>query len=144
MDYRTQVIPIAGLLATIACAGYQVAQLNAQSAFPAGFDVAAATLVEVRDAGGQAVLRGQFGTANGGRERHAALGPAGADTRVMGEAELEPREIEVSIRNAAPRATYTVVIDGREIGTLTTNRHGRGELDVDAGTFAAASGGRCS
>ena len=58
MDKR-QIIPAAGLLATVVAAVYMVVQLNGQTAQPTA-DLTNAALAEVRNAQGQAILSGQF------------------------------------------------------------------------------------
>ena len=136
---HNQVIPVAGLLATMAFAVYTVAQLNAQTQTPTGNFTNAAT-AEVRDAQGQIVLRGQFQLAeeeDDDVERKAKLEPAGADTDASGEAEVEfakaspaTQEIEFSVRNVAPGAAFTFVIDGVDVATATSDSRGRAEVEL--------------
>jgi hypothetical protein len=94
----------------------------------------------VRDAQGQAVLRGQFQLADeedDDVERKAKLTPAGSDTDAVGEAEVEfakaspsTQEIEFSVRNVAPGATFTFVIDGVDVATATSDSRGRAEVEL--------------
>ena len=142
---QTQLIPAIGLAAIVAMSGYHVAQLAAQG-LPAGADLSNAATVELRDAQGAAVLRGQFAaveSTDGEQERHAALGPAGADTDAAGEAEVEvsrssagvlQQEVEIEVSNVAPNATWTLVIDGNTVGTLTSDSKGHGELEIESGS----------
>ena len=103
-------------------------------------DVSEANVVEIRDSRGAAVLTGEFRSrtdAVGNIEKDAALRDA-RDHRVIGEVEIEipaegrpdrRRELEVDIIELAPRATFTVVVDDREVGRFTTDD--RGSIDVE-------------
>ena len=79
MTEKRQLIPLAGLLATIAIAGYMVVQRNAQAA---SANLTNAVTAAVRDAQGQVVLRGQFVA---GEE----LATITADRRGRAEVELD-------------------------------------------------------
>ena len=140
MSNKRQIIPIAGLLATIAIAVYFVVQLNAQGTGPSG-NLTNAAVAEVRNAQGQVVLQGQFAQADEDDddvERKAVLKPTGIDADAAGEAEVEfartspsVQEVEFSITGVEVGSTLTFVIDGQEIGTATADRKGRAELEVD-------------
>jgi hypothetical protein len=139
MDKR-QLIPAAGLLATVAAAGYMVVQLNGQTAQPTA-DFTNAAVAEVRNAQGQAILSGHFQLVDEDDddvERKAVLAPAGIDADATGEAEVEFRksapaeqEVEFSVRNVAPGAVLTFVIDGTEVATATADGRGRAEAELD-------------
>src|SRR5688572_10571219 len=91
MGHRIQIIPVAGMAATLGLAAYMVTQLHAQATVTAG-DFTNAAMAEVYDGQGQIVLRGQFALSDDDDddvERKAALRPAGADTDAAGEAEVE-------------------------------------------------------
>lgn len=135
-----EVMPIAGVLGTIVVAFYLVVQLNGQQ--PAGMtaDFTNATTGEVRDAQGQVVLRGQFVVGEDGDEieRKTALEPTGVDADAAGDAEVEfakstpaTQEVEFSVRNAQAGRAYTFVIDGSEVATVTADRRGRAEVELD-------------
>lgn len=140
MKNRRQLIPIVGLIVTMAVAVYMVVQLNGQEAPPAG-DFSNAATAEVRDAQGQVVLRGQFALADEDDddiERKATLQATGADADANGEAEVEfakaapaKQEIEFSVRNVQAGAVYTFVIDGVDVATATADKRGRAEVDLD-------------
>jgi hypothetical protein len=140
MSNKRQIIPIAGLLATIAIAIYFVVQLNAQGTGPSG-NLTNAAVAEVRNAQGQVVLQGQFAQADEDDddvERKAVLKPTGIDADAAGEAEVEfartspaVQEVEFSVSGVEVGSTLTFVIDGQEIGTATADRRGRAELEVD-------------
>jgi hypothetical protein len=147
MNDTRQIIPIAGLVATIAMSIYMVAQLHAQVA---ARDFSNAALAEVHDAQGQILLRGQFTAVedeDGDIERKARLEPAGADTDAAGEAEVEvsrdtsaTQEVEFSVRNLEPATALIFVIDGQEISRATVDRRGRAEVELDiAAPRSAAS-----
>ena len=142
MRDKKQWIPAAGFFATATYALYMVAQLGAQEPKqPVTGDFSAAAVAEVRDAQGQVILRGQFAPVvepDDDVERKAVLRPAGSDADATGDAEVEvtttppiEQEIEFSIRNVAPGAVVTFVIDGREIGTAKADRRGRAELEIE-------------
>jgi hypothetical protein len=138
-----QWIPLSGLLTTIAASAYMVVQLSAQGA---AVDLTNASLVTVRDAQGQVVLQGQFTAKEGdGRpERKAALTAAGASTTASGEAEIEfgqngPEEIEFSVENLPPGATFTFVVDGADVASATTDKRGRAEVELDVPRPATAA-----
>ena len=149
MHDTRQIIPVAGLLATMAAAVYMVVQLSAQGAIPAG-DFTNAAVAEVRDAQGQVVLRGSFqqtDEADDDIERKAVLAVAGADADARGEAEVEfskdapaKQEVEFSVRNVAPGTVLTFAIDGVDVATATADGRGRAAVELDVampGTAAA-------
>ena len=118
-----------------------VVQLSAQSTSVQAGDYRSASIAAVHDAQGQAVIRGRFELVeedDDDTERKAPLEPAGADTDASGEAEVEysnanaaEQEVEFSIRNLEPGASYTLVIDGTAVGTVKTDQKGRAEFDLD-------------
>jgi hypothetical protein len=141
MTDRRQIIPVAGLVATMAGAGYMVVQLHAQTR-PAG-DFSNAVVAEVHDAQGRAVLRGQFALTDeqdDDTERAAELTATGVDADARGDAEVEvekdspaQQEIEFNVANLEPGMRVTFVIDGEAVGQATVNRSGRAELEVEIG-----------
>jgi hypothetical protein len=140
MGSRRQWIPAGGLLATVVAAAYAVVQLNGQAQPPTGDFTNAATAF-VRDAQGQTVLQGQFMAPveeDGGLERRATLTPAGSDADAAGEAEVEfaktgatKQEVEFTVRNLQPDATYVFAIDGTDVASAKTNRQGRADIELD-------------
>lgn len=149
MKYGRQVIPLAGLAATVAVAAYMVVQLSGQtSAVTADFTSAARA--EVRDAQGQVLLSGAFQPVqedDDDVERKAVLAPAGPDPDAAGEAEVEfartkpaNQEVEFSVHNLAPGTVVTFVVDGTEVGTATVDTRGRAEIELEV--RAPAAGGR--
>ena len=140
MKNKMQVIPVAGLLCTVAVVAYMVVHLNAQSSAPTG-DFTQASVAEVRDAQGQIVLRGQFAVAeeeDDDIERKAALQQTGVDADAAGEAEVEfakaaptVQEVEFAARNLQPGATFTFVIDGQDLATATADRSGNAEIELE-------------
>lgn len=139
MRNKRQIVPFAGLVATMAIAAYMVIELNGQAGTAADFTNA--VTAEVRDAQGQVVLRGQFVLADeddDDTERKATLEPTGIDADAAGEAEVEfskaapaEQEVEFSVRNLTAGASYTFVIDGTDVATATADRRGRAEAEVD-------------
>ncbi len=143
MSDKRQVISIAGLLLTMGFAIYMVVQLNAQGSSNVSGDFTNAAVAEVRDAQGQMVLQGQFAAApaddDDETERKAALKPTGVDADAEGEAEVEfakagatTQEIEFSATGLQPGATFTFIIDGRDIATANADDRGRVEVELEA------------
>jgi hypothetical protein len=142
MGNRIQIIPVAGLAATLGLTAYMVTQLHAQQPAPvtAG-DFTNAAVAEVYDGQGQVVLRGQFALTDEDDddiERKAVLRPAGAAADVTGEAEVEfakttpmLQEIEFSVRNLGTGTVVRFVIDNQVLGEATVDRRGRAKLDID-------------
>jgi hypothetical protein len=148
MQNTRRLIPIAGLVATMAVVGYVVVQLNGQAASTTG-DFRNAAIAEVRDAQGQLILSGSFELVpedDEDVERRATLAPTGSDTDAAGEAEVEfakadpkDQEVEFSVRNVQPGATYTFVIDGTEVAKATADRSGKAEIELDVKIATATS-----
>jgi hypothetical protein len=140
MQTPSQLIPLGGLLATIAAAAYAVVQLSGQTQMPTG-DFTNAATAQVRDAQGQIVLQGDFTPPveeDGELERRASLAATGVDADASGEAEIEfaksapsEQEVEFTVQNLPPRASVTFVIDGTDVATATTDSRGRAEAEVD-------------
>jgi hypothetical protein len=137
---RRQTLPVAGPLATIVAAAYMVVQLHAQASEP--IDLRNVATAELRDAQGQVVLSGPFMLDDEDDtddvERKAALQPAGSDPDAAGVAEVEfarerpvEQEVEFSGRNLQPGASYTLVLDGRDVITGVAERDGDLDLDRD-------------
>ena len=145
MSNKRQIIPIAGLLATIAIAIYFVVQLNAQGTGPSG-NLTNAAVAEVKNAQGQVVLQGQFAQADEDDddvERKAVLKPTGIDADAAGEAEVEfartspaVQEVEFSISGVEIGSTFDV----RHRRAGDRHRHGRspGSGGVGSGRQDAA------
>ncbi len=139
MDKR-QIIPAAGLVATAVAAVYMVVQLTGQTLQPTA-DFTNAVLAEVRNAHGEAILSGQFQLVeeeDNDVERKATLAPTGVDADAAGEAEIEfskaapaEQEVEFSVRNIAPGAVLTFVIDGTDVATATADTRGRADVELD-------------
>lgn len=140
MKVSYQSLPMIGLLFTMAAAVYMVVLVNAQERMAGDFTTA--VTAEVRDGQGQIVLRGEFSAAaedDDEVERRASLAPTGVDADAAGEAEVEfdkarpvSQEVEFTGRNLQPGAAYALLIDGREIGSVTADARGRasGEWQV--------------
>jgi hypothetical protein len=148
MTNRREWLPAAGLLATMGIAIYMVVQLTAQSA-PLTGDFSNAANAEVRDAQGQVILSGPFAAVDEEDEdieRKAALKPTGIDPDAAGEAEVEfakagaaEQEIEFSIRNVQPGATFTFGIDGHDVATAKADSRGRAEVEIDVKSAPAGA-----
>jgi hypothetical protein len=92
------------------------------------------------------VLQGQFQPVqeeDDDIERKAIQSATGADADASGEAEVEypkdapsEQEVEFSVENLQPGATFTLVIDGQDVATTTTDREGKAEIELTFGQAA--------
>ena len=107
-----------------------------------------AHLVEIRDHRGVTVLSGELRSRKdvlGNIEKDAALADRRGE-RVIGEIEVEipaasrenrRPELEVDIIGLPPAATFTVVIDDREVGRFTTDDRGSIDQELQEGEMPA-------
>lgn len=137
-----QWIAIAGLFATMGAAAYMVVRVGAQTASGVTGDFTNAAVAEVRDAQARTVLQGQFAVVqeeDDDTERKAPLKPTGIDADASGEAEVEyaktgtatTQEVEFSAKGLDPGATFTFVIDGQTIATVTADKRGNATAEID-------------
>jgi hypothetical protein len=110
-----------------------------------------AHIVEIRDAGGQAVLSGEFRSrtdAAGNVEKDAALLDARGH-QVLGEIELEfpdkkridrRPELEVDVMGLPPSQLFTVVVDNQPVGIFRTDDRGSADLEVQEGELLHGRG----
>jgi hypothetical protein len=140
MNDMRQMIPAIGLLGMGMAVVYMVVQLSAQTTRPTA-DFTNAAVAEVRDAQGQVILSGQFRLVDDEDddvERKATLAPTGIDADAAGETEVEfskaaptEQEVEFAVRNVAPGAVLTFVIDGTDVATATADARGRAKVELD-------------
>jgi hypothetical protein len=139
---KRQWIPLAGLFATMGAAAYLVVQVMAQAPVTVTGDFRNAAVAEVRDAQSRTVLQGQFAAVeeeDDDTERKAPLKPTGVDADASGEAEVEfaktgnvtTQEVEFSAKGLEPGATFSFVIDGQTIATVTADRRGQAKAELD-------------
>ena len=139
---KRQWIPLAGLFATMGVAAYMVVQVMAQAPATVTGDFRNAAVAEVRDAQSRTVLQGQFAAVeeeDDDTERKAPLKPTGVDADASGEAEVEfaktgnvtTQEVEFSAKGLEPGATFSFVIDGQTIATVTADRRGQAKAELD-------------
>lgn len=142
MIEKRQMLPAAGLLATIVAAAYVVVQLNAQGPTAEPIDLRNVATAELKDAQGLIVLSGTFMLDDEDDaedvERKAALQPITPGVKALGVAEVEyarqqpvEQEVEFSGRNLQPGVRYALVLDGREVISGVAERDGELELDMD-------------
>ena len=146
MRKRSRMFVMAGALLTVGgvTSAWLADTLDAQSvALPRDTgDLSNASTVEVKDSNGSVVLMGHFVDVpedDDDLERKAELRGSGTSDRATGQAEIEisktdnqlDQEVEVSVSNLAPGATYAVFVDGKQLGTFQTNNNGAGELELD-------------
>jgi len=132
-----------GLAVTAALASVWVqGTIAAEASLPADVgDLSNASTVEIKDNSGAVVLRGhllEIPEDDDDLERKATLAGSGPTAKATGQAEVEvsktnnrvDQEVEVSVSNLAPGATYAVFIDAKQLGTFQTNQNGKAELEL--------------
>jgi hypothetical protein len=135
------VMVVTGGLASVWLEDTIVAQSNEASLPEDVGDLSNATTIEVKDSTGTVVLRGHFVDSpedDDDVERKATLTGSGTTAKATGEAEIEvsrnnnrlDQEVEVSVSNLAPAATYTVFVDAKQLGTFQTNGNGKAEMEL--------------
>jgi len=149
MSKRTRLIPLLCTLLTVGgiTSIRLVDTLHAQeNTLPAETgDLSNASTVEVKEASGAVVLSGHLVEVpedDDDLERKAELTGSGTSAKATGLVEVEvsktnnrlDQEVEVSVSNLTPGATYAVFIDGRQLGTFQTNKAGSGKLELDTPT----------
>ena len=132
-------VPAVVIVAVIAVTGYVVARFNGQEPIQSA-DFRNAATAEIRDSTGQVVLRGTFKLVeeeDDDIERKAALA-ATTGGEAMGEAEVEfatempaDQEVEFTARGLVAGATYTLVVDGREVATVAADPRGRIAIELE-------------
>jgi hypothetical protein len=134
------VMLVTGGIASVWLADTIAAQSNESSLPEDVGDLSNATTVEVKDSTGTVVLKGHFVDSpedDDDVERKATLTGSGATANATGAAEIEvsrnnnllDQEVEVSVSNLAPAATYTVFVDATQLGTFQTNKNGKAEME---------------
>ncbi len=126
-------------VALIAGGGYAVARFNPQEAILSA-DFRNAATAEIRDSGGDVVLRGTFilvEEEDDDIERKAALAPP-AGGQVVGEAEVEfatemptDQEVEFAARELTAGVTYRLVVDGRQVASVVADPRGRIAVELE-------------
>jgi hypothetical protein len=124
-------------------AGPVAAQKPAPAAFlPADLaDLTNAKVIEVKDSKGEAVLCGRLvrqADADEELEKEAELIACGESTKASGEAEIEVKkksgvlmqEVELSLLDLVPAATYSIHIDSKQVGTFQSDKAGRAEVEL--------------
>lgn len=132
-------VPAAVTIAVIAVTAYVVARFNGQQTIQSA-DFRKAATAEIRDSTGKVVLRGTFMLVeeeDDDIERKAALALT-TGGEVMGEAEVEfatempvDQEVEFAARGLEVGATYTLVVDGREVASVVADPRGRIAIELD-------------
>jgi hypothetical protein len=103
-------------------------------------DLSNAAEVEVRDSSGQAVLRGRLEVDEdeADKEKKGRL-TATAEGAGAGEAEVEVRrnssgavvrqEVEIKVEKLAAGASFTIHVDGKQVGSITTDAKGTADVE---------------
>lgn len=132
-------VPAVVIVAVIAVTGYVVARFNGQKPIQSA-DFRNAATAEIRDSTGKVVLRGTFKLEeeeDDDIERKAALAST-TGGEVMGEAEVEfatempaDQEVEFAARGLEVGATYTLIVDGREVASVVADPRGRIAIELE-------------
>jgi hypothetical protein len=130
------VVSVSAMLSTVA-----LVRADEDQPLPAeAGDLSSATAIEVRDAGGQALLSGTFGAGekddDGDVERRADL--RSASGAAGGEAEIEissragepQQELEFEVQGLPAGTSFGLFLDGRQITTFTTDERGRASAEM--------------
>jgi hypothetical protein len=145
MSLRRSVVAAVAVVVFVSGAlGLALAVQDDEKALPAeAGDLAAASVIELRDAGGQVVLSGRFGEAGtddddgGDVERKADLTATSGGAR--GEAEIEisagagratKQKLEVEVEGLTAGSSFTVVVDGRSVATITADPRGKADVEL--------------
>lgn len=143
MNYREKrVIPIFGMFLVMLYATINVVngeKKEVKQPLPQSLaDLAAMKVIEISDANGQTILKGEFvesGNDLNEIERTAML--AGGSARGKASIEISnkkngftEKELEVETYNLAARAVFKVLIDGLEVASFTTDHTGKAELEL--------------
>jgi len=130
---------VAAVIALTAITLYVVARFYAQDDIQSA-DFRNAATAEIRDSTGKVVLGGSFKLVeeeDDDIERKAALVPT-AGSEAMGEAEVEyatempaDQEVEFAARGLAAGTAYTLIVDGREVATVTADARGRIAVEIN-------------
>ena len=138
------------VVAMVAVSGYVVARFIGQDVVE-GADFRNAATAQIRDATGKVVLHGTFRLVeeeDDDIERKAALA-ATTGGEVMGEAEVEfatempaDQEVEFAARGLDAGATYTLLVDGREIASVAADARGRIAIERNVPLPGAPSSSR--
>ncbi|HXG68452.1 MAG TPA: hypothetical protein VNO70_25380 [Blastocatellia bacterium] len=149
MSYRMKMIlPIIGMVLVIGYAAIRVVSSNVQEVEqplpPALNNLADAKLIEIKDAGGQVVLSGNFvliTTVGDETERVATLTAAGSDPDARGIAEIEitqtnnavaEQELELTVEQLTAGAAFRVFVDNQEAASFTANHQGVAEVEFSS------------
>jgi hypothetical protein len=147
MTYQAKkLFSLIGMIALVGFAAIKVVSSEVQEikqALPSGIgNLAEAKTIEIKDASGQLILRGTFGTPKQGRkeiERETVLAATDVLPKARGVAEVEistddpsftEQELELSVKYLSAGSRYLLFVDGQEVASFTTNHQGRAELEL--------------
>jgi hypothetical protein len=135
-----EALPITAIVAALVVAAYLAVRFNAQEPTIQTSDFRNAATAEIRDEKSAIVLRGTFmleDEEDDDIERKAALATV-TSGEVMGEAEVEfateipvDQEVEFAARGLVAGATYTMIVDGREMARVNADERGRIAVEFD-------------
>jgi hypothetical protein len=144
MSYREKkFIPIFGMLLVLLYAVINVAKGDTdeiKQPLPPGLtDLAAVKIIEISDANGQTILKGNFIESSSDLNEVERTAVLAGDGRARGKANIQiskkkngftEKELEVKMQNLAARSVFKVSVDGHEVASLTTDATGKAELEL--------------
>jgi hypothetical protein len=149
MSYKAKrILPVIGMLLLCGYAAFAVIRHSnkvqeVKHPLPSSIgDLAAAKLVEIKDAAGQVVLSGTFAVENkpdGDIEGEALLVGTDINAGAKGKAEFEvstdskgmlEKELELSVSKLASETSFSMFVDGQQVATFITNQRGAAELEM--------------
>lgn len=113
------------LMTAIAVTGSAVAQLDnrggrSKEQLPSSVNLQDAKKLELRDSSGDVILSGKF------EQKNASLTGSGSGRgSAMIEVQDSAQSLETSVEGLPGATMYKVVVDGKEIGTFSTDRTGK-------------------
>ena len=92
-------------------------------------DLSNAKKVEIKDGSGQIVLVGSF------EERAAQLSGSGnakgsAAIEIKSEGDTVKQSLDATIEGLAGATSFTLIVDGKDVGTFTTDRTGKRSIKI--------------
>ncbi len=144
MNYSIKmIIPVIGMFLIFGIVVFAVSGMrDVRQPLPNALnDLASIKTVEIRDAGGQVVLNGNFTTwteRDGDLNGEALLNRGNSTANARGEADFEvsrerngfiEKDLDVEVDDLAADTTYNLIIDGQQITSFSTNRRGDAELE---------------
>lgn len=146
MSYQTKkIFSLVGMIFLFAFAAINVVSSDVsevKQALPSNIgNLAEVKTIEIKDASGQLILSGNFGTPTQSAkeiERETVLTATSVMPKARGVAEVEistdnasftEQELELSVKHLSAGTKFFLFVDGQEVASFTTNHQGKAELE---------------